>query len=315
MKIIMLGSSAVGKTTVMMSTYGMMSTQNQFHGFNIRSQSEQAHKSLVNAYRAFKTKGRYPEATTRMESYEYDFSVDGKKIMSFTLLDIRGESIHDYDNRALLNELTDSDVVMLFFNGEDVMNNEDLEEDYFDLFSLLNTAFASDSKQRMLMPVITQMDRFLPIDDSIVEKLLEFCKPMKQMDDKNDSLSYQMVPTACSRKCMMNLDFLMVQLMLFGYGKDVESKRDALEAEINELKTKWDESLGILDLVGLDSKRNNVRKRLKELEPIIEMYDNVMVPIYNKMLQFLKDYDLFSYISFVEDNGVDNIDKGSMWDL
>lgn len=315
MKITMLGSSAVGKTTVMMSTYGMMSTQNQFHGFNIRSQSEQAHKSLVNAYRAFKTKGRYPEATTRMESYEYDFSVDGKKIMSFTLLDIRGESIHDYDNQALLDELTDSDVVMLFFNGEDVMNNEDLEEDYFDLFSLLNTAFASDSKQRMLMPVITQMDRFLPIDDSIVEKLLEFCKPMKQMGDKNNSLSYQMVPTACSRKCMMNLDFLMVQLMLFGYGKDVESKRDALEAEINELKTKWDESLGILDLVGLDSNRNNVRKRLKELEPIIEMYDNVMVPIYNKMLQFLNDYDLFSYISFEEDNGVDNIDKGSMWDL
>ena len=105
MKIVMLGDSAVGKTTVMVMTYGMMSQKRFYDIFSVRSENEQIHQRLSNAYQEFRKSSKYPLSTDKMDEYEYSFYVDNKKCMTFTLVDIRGEMIRDYDNPKLLSEL------------------------------------------------------------------------------------------------------------------------------------------------------------------------------------------------------------------
>ena len=297
MKIVMLGGSAVGKTTVMVSTYGMMGSTGQFQGFHVHCKSEPVHKKLLNAYRDFKAKGAYPDSTVKMETYEYTFKVDSQEIMDFSLIDIRGESIRDYDNKELLQELTDADAIMLFFNGQDVVNDTDLEDDFFDIFSLLNAAVSKNPKNRLFMPIITQMDRFLPIDEETVNKIVKFSEPLLKMVEKNDSIAYRLVPTACNPSCMMDLDYMMVALMHFGYHQDYSQKAEALVQKYADLKAEYDKSLGIMDLFGLDERRNRVRREMKELEPVKDFILNVMTPIDERMSKFIDDYTLFSYAS------------------
>ena len=63
MKIVMLGDSAVGKTTLMVSTYGMMSEQS-FKGFRVQCTDSRAHDKLVRAYRDFCSRGECHEVHT-----------------------------------------------------------------------------------------------------------------------------------------------------------------------------------------------------------------------------------------------------------
>ena len=50
MRITMIGDSAVGKTTFMMSTYGLM-REGEIEGFQVRCKSEYADKKLIRSRR------------------------------------------------------------------------------------------------------------------------------------------------------------------------------------------------------------------------------------------------------------------------
>lgn len=300
MKIVMLGDSAVGKTTLMVSTYGMMSEQS-FKGFRVQCTDSRTHDKLVRAYRDFCSRGEYPPGTSKMESYQYDFFLNQEHVMRFTLTDIRGESIRYSDSTQLRNKLKEADAVMLFFNGYDVANGDDLEDVLFDLMPLLNASFETDSKRRMLMPVFTQIDRIGNLDENCVGRILQAAQSFEEMARRNDSLSCQIVPTACAPECMMDLDFMMITLMLFGYSTEVVNHMDQLSDERDSIQRQYDGAGGILgtplDWLGLNPVRNAARERWKVLSKKIDHFQNEMVPKFNALKKFYDDYELFTSYS------------------
>lgn len=302
MKIVMVGDSAVGKTTFMMSTYGLM-YEGEIKGFRVRCKDKRAHNKLENAYQAFRTKGVYPPATVQMHEYEYDFFCDVRdKVMSFNLTDIRGESIHDYDVDELDKKLRDADVMMLFLNGYDIIQGVDVSEQIDDIYILLNNSFSCGDKSKLIMVVFTQMDRVDDNGTNYIDRLLETVKEIKTISDNNPNIRYQPVPTACSLDCMMNLDFTMITMMFFGYETEVLERKTKLENEldrINQLFGVNDGILkgigrGVLDFFGMDEGKNEARRRHAAIQSELKEFEK-MVEKFEKLRKYYEDYEIGTY--------------------
>lgn len=296
MRITMIGDSAVGKTTFMMSTYGLM--RDGIQGFKVKCTNKQADTSLYNAYQEFRKHGTYPDATVQMSSYNYNFYTGRDFVMNFSLTDIRGESIHDIDVSQLHREIKRSDAVMLFLSAYDIINGVDIEDSIDQLYTHLNNALQVDDRQKLLMVIFTQSDR-IDLNKESFEVLMESVSDLKRIADRNDNLIFSAVPTACAPECMMDLDFAMASLMLVGYSREVSVEAERLNAEVETIKRKWGSGLWgeITDFFGFNYERDEARKRLKTLQ-------NVEIPKYEKMQnkfeklsQFYDDYDIGTYYS------------------
>lgn len=318
MNIVMIGDSAVGKTTLMMSTYGLMA-DGEIEGFRVECKNEQVHKKLVRAYNDFRTKGQYPPATVKMDTYNYDFYSNADWVMNFSLTDIRGESIHDYDVKDLSSQLRNADAMMLFLNGYDIANGEDVTEQLDDIYVLLNNCFISDEKEKLIIVIFSQMDRIKNFDSKVWESMNDSVRELKQMEERNSKITYMAIPTACSLDCMMDLDFTMVSLMLFGYYNEVLERKQKLEAELESINEQWgnnDPMLKkagrfILDAYGLDFQRNKARARAKELEKKLQDF-NEMVDKFNRLKKFHDDYEVgTSYKIKRRESSL----KENVWDL
>ncbi len=296
MKIVMVGDSAVGKTTFMMSTYGLM-REGDIEGFRVQCKNQQADKKLVRAYNDFRTNGTYPPATVQMSSYDYDFYSDGEWVMNFSLTDIRGESIHDYDVNELSKKLREADAMMLFINGYDLLNGGDIEEQIDDIYILLNSCFVTDDRQKALLVIFSQIDRIGDLTSERWEFLNDSVGELKSMADRNENISYQTVPTACSLDCMMDLDYVMVTLMLYGYSVDVLKRHNDLKEEAESISRQFgsgflrDVKEAALEFFWMDTERRKARERYAELQKQIPIYEG-MVEKFNKLYKFIDDYKL-----------------------
>lgn len=296
MKAVMIGDSAVGKTTFMISTYGLM-REGEIEGFQVQCKNKQADKKMMRAYNDFRSNGVYPPATVQMSSYDYDFYSNNEWVMNFSLTDIRGESIHEYDINDLSNELLNADAMMLFLNGYDILNGKDVSEQIDDIYMLMNNCFVPDDSSKFLIVIFAQMDRIGQLTKEHLEILNDTVAELKEIADRNDDIYYQMVPTACSLDCMMDLDFVMVALMLFGYNGDVLKRRKELEDELEAIKRQYGSGLGrdvkefLLELFWEDTERRRARERYKELEKQIHVYEQ-MVEKFNRLYKFIEDYEI-----------------------
>lgn len=299
MKIVMIGDSAVGKTTFMMSTYGLM-REGAIEGFRVQCKNQQADRKLMRAYNDFRSEGVYPPATVQMSSYDYDFYSDNEWVMNFSLTDIRGESIHDYDVNDLSRELRRADAMMLFLNGYDILNGKDVSEQIDDIYILMNNCFASDDRSKILMVIFAQMDRIGQLSGEHLEILNNTVQELKEITDRNDNIFYQMIPTACSLDCMMDLDFAMVTLMLFGYNGDVLRRRRELEDELRSIQQQYGSGIGrevkefLLETFWQDKERRQARSRYAELEKQIPIYEQ-MVEKFNRLYKFVDDYEIGTF--------------------
>lgn len=296
MKIVMIGDSAVGKTTFMMSTYGLM-REGEIKGFRVQCQNQQADKKLMRAYNDFRSDGVYPPATVQMSSYDYDFYSDNEWVMNFSLTDIRGESIHDYDVNALSNELREADAMMLFLNGYDILNGKDVSEQIDDIYMLMNNCFVPDNRSKIVMVIFAQMDRVGQLTEEHLEILNSTVAELKEITDRNADIYYRVVPTACSLDCMMDLDFAMVTLMLFGYKGDVLKRRQEMEEEFESIERQYGKGFlrevkeVVLEVFWQDKERRQARARYAELEKQIPVF-NQMVEKFNRLYKFIDDYEI-----------------------
>jgi len=291
MKITMIGDSAVGKTTFMMSTYGLM--REGIQGFRVKCTDKQADAKLCDAYQLFRKRGIYPSATVQMNRYSYNFYSSGDFVMGFTLTDIRGESIHDIDIQELHRELEDSDAVLLFLSAYDIVNGVDIEDAVNQLHMHLNQAFRLDDRLKLLMPVFTQCDR-IDWDENTVETLMEPVADLKRMADRNDNLIFAPVPTACAPDCMMDLDFAMATLMLIGYNREIQTAAQRLKKEVETIERKWGSGLwrDIKHLFGFDPERAEAEKRMKKLqEKELPRYEK-MQEKFERVRKFCDDYEI-----------------------
>lgn len=305
MKVLMFGDSQVGKTTLMVSAYGMMS-ENNIQGFRVRCRDNNAHRKLINAYQAFRLRGQYPLATERMETYEYDFFSDAERVLSFTLTDIRGESVLYADTSKLGGQIREADAVMLFFNGYRMSEDSYAEDSLLDLMPLLNANFETDTKERMLMAVFTHMDRFDNPMEAGQRYILPFCYEFIQMSKRNERMTFQIAPTGCAPARMMNLDFMMIALMLFGHRCEVARNYQTLTDELASIQQQFGDGFwnDVKEFFGLNKARKRARERYRELSPKIDYYNSVMLPKFEAMRRFYMDYPLFSPYPVSRDTNV-----------
>lgn len=300
MKIVMIGDSAVGKTTFMMSTYGLM-REGQIEGFRVQCRDGQADKRLVRAYQDFRSNGVYPPATVQMSSYEYDFYSDDDWVMHFSLTDIRGESIHDYNVDELSRELREADAVMFFLNGYDIWNGKNVDEQIDDIYILLNNCFVEDDRNKLLMVVFSQMDR---IGNGITgeewETLCKTVDELERMAERSENIMYLALPTACSLDCMMDLDYAMVMLMLFGQTVDLIKRSEAIEEELKSIQKQYGKGFlrsvkeVALETFWIDKERRQARARAAELQKEYEKYQK-MVEKFDKLRKFVDEYEMGTY--------------------
>ena len=304
MRIVMVGEAAVGKTTLMTSTYGLM-REGRIKGFQIKCKNEQADKKLRNAYDNFRSKGMYPSATVRMSSYEYEFYSNEDWVMDFILTDINGEIIHTTDATAiskLYSELKEADAMMLFLSAYDIINGKDIEEQIEDIYTLLNNAFIVDGRQKMIMVVFSQVDKIRGFTNETMKLLESTVQELKTMTDKNEDIVFLTVPTACSVDCMMDLDFTIISLMLIGYYNEVAKRRQVLENELEQIKRLYGEGFFrdakevFLEFFWKDKERREARKRAIVLEEEIKKYD-IMIEKFNKLKEFCENYEMGTYYS------------------
>ena len=291
MKITMIGDSRVGKTTFMMSTYGLM--RDGIQGFKVKCKDSQTDKKLYDAYQQFCKRGIYPDATYQMDHYQYDFYADGDFVMDFSLTDMRGEGIYDIDVEELQQEISESDAVIMFLNAYDIINGEDMEDTIDQLRIHLNSALRVDDQQKLLMVIFTQYDR-VKQKQGTFEKLLDTVSDWKRIAEKNDKLIFRAVPTACKPTCMMNLDFVMTTLMLVGYHREVVVELERLNNEVEDIKKQFDG--GMVDAIkyafGFNSKRKKALERYQKLQnEEIPKYEKMEVK-FNKLKKFYDDYEI-----------------------
>lgn len=291
MDILMLGDSSVGKTTFMVATYGLMS-EGGIEGFSVKCSHPQMHKNLISAFKDLRSDNRYPAPTIKMDSYEYSFYCRNEWIMDFVLTDMRGESIRDYDMTDLANAIKKSNVILLFLNGYEIIRGEDVEDSLFDVFAALNTNI-DVSQEMLLMPIFTQMDRCGNLTDGWYERLQNSVRQLLDMAEKNDKITVQPVPIACACDCMMDLDFVMVSMMMFGYRLEFQGYMDGLVQEKASIEQQYGEGLlrAIVDILGLDFERDKARRRWNELQKKIPLLQQ-MQEKYNELVKFYDDYKI-----------------------
>lgn len=298
MNIIMVGDSSVGKTTFMVSTYGLMS-DGEIEGFRVRCKNDQAHKKLLRAYNDFRTEGLYPPATVQMSRYEYDFFSNQEWVMKFSLTDIRGESIHDYDVDELSDRIRKADAMMLFLNGYDIDRGMDVSEQVADIYILLNNCFVSDDEMKLILVIFSQMDRIDTFTEETWKKLNDTVSELEKMAEKNDNIVYLAIPIACSLDCMMDLDYTMMTMMLFGYSTEVlkrykamEQEQEAIRKQFGEYDSFWKKTgRAFLDAFGLDEDKNIARSRAAELQKELEEYKK-MIKKFERLESFCDKYQL-----------------------
>lgn len=279
MKITMLGDSRVGKTTFMMSTYGLM--RKGIQGFRVRCRNKQADAKLNDAYQQFCRTGAYPDQTVKMERYDYDFYCDDDWVMNFTLTDTRGEGIFDYDASQLQDEIRGSDAVMLFLSAYDILNGKNISRAMRRLSMHLNNSFNADDQSKMLMVIFTQCDR-VDLDQEKYDILRESVSALESMAAGNDDILYETIPTACAPECMMDLDYAMTKLMLVGNFRDVQARYKSLEAKIDDYNKQCDNFWNIIS----PSRRRELREQRSKLI-------DVEIPKFKKMQDRFEQMDNF----------------------
>lgn len=289
MDILMLGDSAVGKTTFMMSTYGLM-CDNGIGGFKVKCTNPIIHDWLISAYNDFRANGKYPAASVKMDSYKYSFFCESQWIMDFTLTDIRGESIRDYDITELAAAIRKADVILLFLNGYDIIRGKDMDDALFDLYVVLNNSIEVN-RNILLMPIFTQMDRCNGLPENWYTVLKRPVQQLWEIVQNNDKLLIQLAPIACTPDCMMDLDFVMVTMIMFGYRRefrqyvaDLEKEKASIERQIGN--GVWP---SFTDFLGVKDERDKRRKRLEELRTKIPILEQMQAK-YDKLRLFYNQY-------------------------
>lgn len=304
----MLGDSGVGKTTYMVTTYGVM--QQSIAGFNLFSNDSSIHSRLANLFNSLTNKNRYPAATDKYSEYKFSFIHDDEAVMEFKWIDFKGGVINyeDENNRELVklkNALNNADAVLLFVESDKLLNDTLEQGELTTLLYFLFQYASADYKKLTIMPLFTKFDKV--IDQGMSEDdYLKLTGPFTQLEEMtkyNENLNVYTVPIACSPKCMMHLDFAILLLMREGIEIHYLDDSKKIEREYEEAMKLWNEGSLLADIFGLSDKRNSARSKLSNAKAKYEQL-NKMEEAYNRINEFIQDYEMFEYYSINENEDI-----------
>lgn len=176
MKLVMYGPSFVGKTAFMAKGYGLMNKGlNSWLGPDIVLKGSPVLKDM---YRDME-RGRYPDMTSQLGTYELHLKRGLRNVMDFTWVDIRGGSIHErgtFERARVESELFNADALMLFLSSPDLAAAGPSEalDIARDIAELLETAerFARGKSYFKIYMVLTKADLIDASDKERIDVIL-----------------------------------------------------------------------------------------------------------------------------------------------
>ena len=267
MNAIMLGDSTVGKTTMMMASYGLINKLWSNSPFHVELAEIDQNNRIIEEYHLFQNQDIYPESTSHFEEYPITVRCGKQNWVDFSISDIRGETIHDSDNAELIGRLQKADAVLLFFDAKQILEASDPEAD-FDLYALLNTSFYATNHLKLILTIICQTDKIAPLTDEIKIKLEQYIDPLKTMADKNQNVEFFNIPIACNSMYMLNLDIVWLKLIAFFGNLQKLLEWESICSEELEIKRLLNcgSLSGLKNILGINPDYKDAIERRKKLE-------------------------------------------------
>src|SRR5215472_3694618 len=161
MRIVMLGHSNAGKTTYMSMMYQYMSGRKGHNGFRIEASDGSQHTRLLENATAI-SRGKYPDPTSRRDTYNFRLYFEGRQVSDFVWADYRGgaltERSSDEDMAALLDDMKQSDAVVVFADAHELATDPDSRRRVATLTVLLQRAIADQHKATPVVLAYTKAD-------------------------------------------------------------------------------------------------------------------------------------------------------------
>lgn len=290
MNILMLGNKDSGKTTYMSSAFGLM--EKGVSGFFIKtdtSSREWFHK-LFQAI----SRGEYPSATDKRNSYEFSLYYNQKKILDFNWIDYNGGVITEKSIDHLGEDIEKSEGMMIFLEAEALWKNQMFVHRFRRIVSLITQKLEKGEQPLFsLIIVLTKYDR-IPGNISM-EAVTQTIQPFLQTTQDNKKLYTRIVPVSCTNKGFYNVELPLLDIL--DSGMQLEYLTACAQAsEYNEKYKEYTAKIGIMDwalskLLGVKTNGELASEYYKKAYEKIELFQSIEVPTKN-LRNFVANYKI-----------------------
>ncbi len=228
MRILLLGTRGVGKTTLIHSMYGHFQ---EGSGFTL--DTPDTHTEMLSVYKALR-RGRFPDASAHRKEYDLTLSYDGNPIFDFSWIDYQGAIYEDdplspVDLQSLESDMKEADAAICFFE-----QSEYSEENQNFLLTTQN-----------LTSLLVRVSDFMPISFVVTKCDLrprpftkqELLAPLSEVVSAiadNEHITGTLVQVSCGRN-EWNIDLPLLFILYFGVILRHQNEEQELLARRNEL--------------------------------------------------------------------------------
>lgn len=293
-RILMLGNSESGKTTYMSSAYGLL--QKPLYGFTVRAIDSSTHSWLIHLYNNLQIRNIYPARTDKRTTYAFNLFYQGQSIINFEWKDIMGGIIDQKGSevKAFVNDISTSDALMMFFEGEALLNNISSRTRLRRISNLIsNNLDVIDSDDFYITILITKYDCICDADlNDVINPLMDFIN----MAEENEKIHVSVVPVACTKNELLHVDLPLLTILYGGIVNDYLSKANELKYDVKKVE-ELQESAGILDdiiswLIDEKSNRELAQSKIQEAVAKYEILEKIKDAA-KHLGNFIDEYEFF----------------------
>lgn len=229
----MVGNEQSGKTTYMSSAYGLLQTP--IYGFTVRANDISTHSWLNHLYNGLRTHNLYPAPTDKRTAYEFNLLYQEQPIITFEWKDNRGGIINEksIQIKEFIDDITNSDAVMMFFEGNALLNNISSRSRLRRICSLIVSNLEDINDDYYIIILITKYDCIDDVDfGEVIEPLADFI----DMAEENEKIHIFTIPVACTKYELLHVDLPLLAILYGGIIKDYISKSSELKNAINQVE-------------------------------------------------------------------------------
>ncbi|MCX7922075.1 MAG: hypothetical protein N3B21_08710 [Clostridia bacterium] len=312
MNILMLGNSFSGKTTYMVSTYGLM--QKPIKGFTLKAINGNDHEMFTKLFSNIKSSNKYPFGTDKRNVYKFHLMYHSRRVLDFSWKDYRGGMINESsqgndDIEQLKKDIKTSDAIMMFFEADALKNNESERTRVRKILSIVNQYVGEIDKPLSIIILLTKYD--LVMDDLEInqnfERLLSPLESFLMAVEQNDNIVAHVIPVSCTKRGIMHIDFPIMALMYHGIIKEYVSLADQVKKHSEKAQTYVQKS-GIFDsLVSLvfrePSYYDLASKEAAKLKEKMEIAKD-MEHVEGQLKAYLDEYKMFESINIEKEHDI-----------
>ncbi len=292
---IMIGNKETGKTTSMISAYGVLS-KNGVSGFKIKALNESDKSELDSLFINLK-RGEYPLATAKRSTYFFDLLYKDSPIHRFEWKDFNGGIINEKNIESvqvLKEDMQESSGIMLFFDAEKLYNNS-IDTKVRRILHIISQNLVSIERVFYVAIVITKFDLLTDFQRHDIDTLLSPLKPLICNIQNSEYVYSLWIPTSCTANGMINVGIPILYMLHGSMSTYCDDKYAELVDEIQKYQNYVDNSGFFDDIVSFFSDEKTYRQLAQEkynqVQPQIEYYNNVIEAL-KHLQKYIEDVDL-----------------------